>query len=364
MEILILEPSLTEPGLYDGTWDGGGEGEYQVDVWAHAAGDRLGDASGFLEVRASHIELEGRLADRPLLKRLAAAGGGLFFEPDEVETIPDRLPNLSPTVTTRVEEDLWDSPHMFLGILLLLSGEWFLRRRRGLTLFAALVPSALLSAAPVGAADGDGDELRVAYIEHKTKGGWGRQWQYYGARNMMRFLRQLQSVTDIRVSDRPESVSLRDQDLEHLFEYPILFMTSNYAADLSPEEIGNMREYLLRGGFILADDCILEGTYSRSRPPVFTRGFIEVMAEVFPTRSLEVIADEHPVYHCVYDFPDGLPRMHLQGPWEGLGMFDGDRLMVLLSPNDICCGWQFSWGQRSTNAYRMGINIFVYALTH
>ena len=206
--------------------------------------------------------------------------------------------------------------------------------------------------------------MRVAYVEHDTKGGWGTQWRYYGARNMSQFLRQLRSATDIEVSDSPESVSLLDKDLGQLFDYPILFMTSNFAADLSPEEIGNMREYLLRGGFILADDCVKEGTFTRNSPPVFTRGFIEVMAEVFPDRSFEVIADEHPVYHCVFDFPNGLPRMHQKGRWDGLGLFDGDRLMVLLSPNDICCGWQFSWGQLTTDAYRMGINIFVYALTH
>ena len=56
--------------------------------------------------------------------------------------------------------------------------------------------------------------------------------------------------------------------------------------------------------------------------------------------------------------------MHPSGKWEGLGLFDGDRLMVLLSPNDFCCGWQLSGGQWTRDAYRMGINAFVYALTH
>jgi hypothetical protein len=56
--------------------------------------------------------------------------------------------------------------------------------------------------------------------------------------------------------------------------------------------------------------------------------------------------------------------MHPDGRWDGLGLFDDDRLMVMLSPNDICCSWQFNWGQLSTDAYQMAINIFVYALTH
>ncbi len=120
----------------------------------------------------------------------------------------------------------------------------------------------------------------------------------------------------------------------------------------------------MRGGFLLADDCVSEGTYSRDSPPAFTRGIQDVMSRVFPERAFEVIPDDHPVYHCIYDFPDGLPRMTSNGRWKGLGLFDDERLMVLLSPNDICCGWQFSWGRLTTNAYQIGINIFVYALTH
>jgi hypothetical protein len=207
-------------------------------------------------------------------------------------------------------------------------------------------------------------KVQIAYVEHDTKGGWGRQWQYYSGSNMRQFLRQLQRQTNIHVDPTPGEVSFNDKDQNKLFDYPILFMTSNHAAQLRDEEIANMREYLLRGGFILADDCVKNGTFSRDKPPEFTRAFIEVMRRVFPERRFETIPHDHPIYHCFYKFDNGLPRFHPDGQWEGLGIFDGDRLMVLLSPNDICCGWQFSWGQLSKNAFSMGINIFVYALTH
>ena len=181
---------------------------------------------------------------------------------------------------------------------------------------------------------------------------------------MRRFLRTLQEHTNTKVVVDPEAVSFEDEDRDRLPGYPILFMTSNHACDLSDEEAHNMREYLLRGGFLIADDCVLEGTFSRDQPPIFTRGFIEAMRAVFPERSFDVIPYDHPIYHCFYDFDDGLPSFHPMGHWQGLGLFEGDRLMVLLSPNDFCCGWQFNWGEQSRNAYRMGINAFVYALTH
>jgi len=359
-----LSPALGMPGMYEAEWEADTEGEFQLDVWAMQGEARLGEARGFLEVRRTDVELEGRTSNLPLLKRLTRAGDGLLFGPDQVEEIASRLPLATPAVTREVRDHLWDTPLVFIGILVLLCGEWLLRRRRGLVLVAGLVPAMLLGARVEAAGPADGDLLRVAYVEHKTSGGWGRDWQYYGGRNMASFLRRLGQQTSTRVETSPESVSFRDEDRDRLFEYPILFMTSNNRAVLSDDEVANMREYLLRGGFLIADDCVREGTYSRTQTPTFTRGFIEVMERVFPEHRFTVIPHDHPIYHCVHDFPDGLPQMHPSGKWEGLGLFDGDRLMVLLSPNDFCCGWQLSGGQWTRDAYRMGINAFVYALTH
>ena len=233
--------------------------------------------------------------------------------------------------------------------------------------WAVLVP--VLLAGEVCGVDevADGDVLRVAYVEHQQETMmrfFGNQWMYYGGYNMRQFLGKLGKQTNIKLETEHESVSFRDEDLDRLFDYAVLFMTSNYAPKLSEEEVRNMREYLLRGGFLLADDCILEGSYSGNQLPAFTRGMQEAMKKVFPDRSFEVIAHDHPVYHCFYQFEGGFPRCHPDGHWEGLGLFDGDRLMVLLSPNDLCCGWQFNWGVQTQNAYEMGINIFIYALTH
>jgi len=130
-ELVALRPTLDEPGLYEGDWQGE-EGEYQVDVWAHESGRRIGEARGFFAVRASRIELEGRLADRQLLERLAHIGGGLFCRLGEAETLAERIPLIAAEATRKVEEDLWDTPLLFGGILFLLSGEWLWRRRRGM----------------------------------------------------------------------------------------------------------------------------------------------------------------------------------------------------------------------------------------
>ena len=364
--VVELAPALGEPGRYEGELEPQAEGEYELHGWARRLDSRLGEARGFFEVRDIDPELSGAIADVPLLRRLARQGGGLFFAPGQVDEIAERLPLVSPATSRRLVDDLWDTPWLFAGILGLLSGEWLLRRRRGL---AALAVAGALQAAPASAQEEhpvlrDGNRLRFAYVEHETTGWWGRDWQYYGGNNLRRFLTQVARRTTLLVHPVPESVSLRDEDRGRLFAYPLLFMTSNNPAKLSDAEKANLREYLLRGGFLLADDCVSQGTFSRSKPPIFTRATIDIFQEVFPEHEFEPVPKDHPIYHCVYSFPDGLPQMHEDGRWEGMGLFRDGRLMVMLSPNDFCCGLQFNWGQLSRNAYEFGVNALVYALTH
>jgi hypothetical protein len=363
--LVELTPTLGEPGRYEAAFTPETAGEYQLDAWAQRDGARVGEARGFFEVRDTDLELAGRIADVPLLQRLARQGGGLFFRPDQVGEIAEQLPLASPQTSRQIVDDLWHTPWLFLGILGLFCVEWLLRRRRGLVVLAvASLAQALPATAQPPLVLRDGDTFRLAYVEHETTGWSSSDWRYYGGSNLERFLRQMAKKTTIALSQSVGSVSLKDEDRDRLFAYPVLFMTSNNPAELSDEEIGNLREYLLRGGFLLADDCVSPGTFSGSRPPAFTRALLEVFQRVFPEREFEPIPHEHPIYHCAYDFPDGLPQMHPDGRWEGFGLFDDERLMVMLSPNDFCCGLQFSWGALSRDAYKFGVNVMIYALTH
>jgi len=133
---LSLEPVLGQEGYYEAVWQATEEGEFAVEVRASQVNDPpdvfFGKADGYFEVRASHIEFEGRLTDHALLQRLCQISGGLFFTQDEIDTIPDRLPERSPGVTRQEEIDLWDRPEIFGALLLLLAGEWIIRKRRGM----------------------------------------------------------------------------------------------------------------------------------------------------------------------------------------------------------------------------------------
>jgi len=79
----------------------------------------------------------------------------------------------------------------------------------------------------------------------------------------------------------------------------------------------------------------------------------------------------HPIYHAVYDFPKGLPKIHEHDgkPARGFGIFLGDRLAVYYSySSDLGNGWEDPETYHDPPALheaalRMGINLFVYAVT-
>ena len=64
-----------------------------------------------------------------------------------------------------------------------------------------------------------------------------------------------------------------------------------------------LREYLLRGGFLMLDD--FWGTDEWNR-------FMDSMALVFPDRPIVEIDDKDPIFHIVYDLDD---RYQIPGQW-------------------------------------------------
>ncbi len=92
-----------------------------------------------------------------------------------------------------------------------------------------------------------------------------------------------------------------------------------------------------------------------------------MMNRVWPDNPMRRVADDHPLYHCYFDLPRGLP--YLQG--ENLGAwatFDkkSDRILALLTPTDLHCGWtcRFFSPEKNMEAFKMGINIIIYYLSH
>jgi hypothetical protein len=127
----------------------------------------------------------------------------------------------------------------------------------------------------------------------------------------------------------------------------------------SVAERAALRAHLEAGGFLHADD-----NYG------LDESFRAEMAELFPEDPLTEIPAGHPVFHAVYDFPEGLPKVHEhdgKAP-QAFGIFRGGRLVVFYSfESDLGDGWEDADvhddpPEIREQALRMGVNLYVFAL--
>lgn len=173
---------------------------------------------------------------------------------------------------------------------------------------------------------------------------------------------KLGELTNINISQEPKIVRLGDFD--DMVRHPFVFMTSEGDFDLPANERRNLREYLERGGFVLADDCVYNGR------DIFFQCYRQHIDGLFPDNPMREIPLDHEIFHCYYDFPKGSP--HMQGKRIGesnaYGLFERGtgRLMTFATPGDLHCGWmcQFFSHEKNMESIKMGINIIIYFLSH
>jgi hypothetical protein len=95
------------------------------------------------------------------------------------------------------------------------------------------------------------------------------------------------------------------------------------------------------------------------------------MKRVFPDKEWVALPFDHKIFHAFYDFPKGLPKIHEHDgkPPQGLGLFDGDRLLAFYSyESDLGDGWEDAEVHHDPQtirqaALKMGVNIVWFSLT-
>lgn len=188
------------------------------------------------------------------------------------------------------------------------------------------------------------------------------------------FLPGVQRLT--RINTANDSIHLRLTD-DRIFDYPWLFAQQVGTWSLSSEEISRLREYLLRGGFLVADD--FHGPYD-------WLVFHSVISRVFPDRPIIDIQEGDEILQIFYDLDQrtqipgrrhlyrthtGEIAAHMDGTATWRGIYDDDnRLIVAINFNmDMGDAWEHAddpvYPEPMTAlAYRFGINYLIYAMTH
>ena len=186
------------------------------------------------------------------------------------------------------------------------------------------------------------------------------------------FSQAVRRLTRIHARTVEQPVNL-DEDEE--YDLPWLYAVQVGEWGLTPKQGKEMREYLLRGGIIMADD--FHGNVER-------QVFEDAMKLVFPDRPIVEIPSDVPIFHMVYDLDDRFQvpgHDHLgQGckncedggrgaHWRGI-YDDKGRIMIAASYNsDLGDAWEWAddpyYPERASSlAIRIGINYIVYSMTH
>ena len=216
--------------------------------------------------------------------------------------------------------------------------------------FAASL-AALVALATVGAARNDGPRLAIARLQYE-----GGDW-YANPSSLPNLIEAINERTTLRVDKTEGRVTLLD---DRVWDCAFLHVTGHGDIRFSDAEVERLRQYLLRGGFLhVSDNYGLDANFRRE------------IARVFPDRPLVDVPLTHPIYHLVYDFPNGVPKIHEHDgkPARGLGVFIGDRLAVYYDfSSDLGNGWEDTGTYNDPPelheaALRMGVNLFVYAVT-
>ena len=210
--------------------------------------------------------------------------------------------------------------------------------------------ASLLALTLVGAAH-DGPRLAIARLQYE-----GGDW-YGNPSSLPNLIQAINDRTSLKVENTEGRVTLLD---DRLWDFAFLHVTGHGDMKFTDAEIDRLRQYLLRGGFLhVSDNYGLDPNFRRE------------IARIFPDRPLVDVPLTHPIYHLVYDLPNGVPKIHEHDgkPARGLGVFIGDRLAVYYDFSaDLGNGWEDTGTysdppELHEAALQMGVNLFVYAVT-
>jgi hypothetical protein len=161
-------------------------------------------------------------------------------------------------------------------------------------------------------------------------------------------------------------------DDPELTKYPISYMTEAGYWTMNDTEAAALRAYLDKGGFIIFDDFRDD---FRNNGTGWTN-FLTQMKRVVPTARFIDLQPSHPIFHSFFEINSFgiIPQAYDRGQVALRGLFvDNDptkRMLAMVNFNtDVSDFWEFSGSgfrlvSQDNEAYKLGVNYLVYALTH
>jgi hypothetical protein len=221
--------------------------------------------------------------------------------------------------------------------------------------------------------------LLYRHVTSEQRGhGWNTDYPDSDHNFTVRF-EELTTIHAAEWSDGEPGYAVVRPSQRELYECPFLFMSDAGTVGFSDDEVASLRDYLLKGGLIWADDFWGERAWSR---------FASEIGRVIPEYSMVDVGPDHRIMTALYHV-DAIPQVpsiqfwrmtrfstsemgsqsatpHLRGIFDETG-----RPLVLATHNtDIADGWEREGEDEdffytfSPKSYALGINIMLYAMSH
>jgi Domain of unknown function (DUF4159) len=223
---------------------------------------------------------------------------------------------------------------------------------------------------------------RLMFPPGPLNGYWGRDldwhtgislWSQDFPRADRHFSQAVRRLTRLHVRSAEQIVNLEEGDA---YDWPWLYAVQVGEWGLTDHQGQLLREYLLRGGFFMADDFHGDAEW---------REFETRIHKVLPEFPIREIPDDDPIFHNIYDLSEKyqLPgQAHLRAGYKNVngaaakgahwrGIYDDKgRILVAISYNsDVGDAWEFAddrfYPEKFSDlAIRLGVNYIIYAMTH
>lgn len=193
----------------------------------------------------------------------------------------------------------------------------------------------------------------IAVMHYQGGGDW-----YVNPTSLPNLIAFCNKELNTTINPEPEVVK---PDSPNLYRYPFIHLTGHGNVVFNDFERNNLRTYLESGGFLHIDDNYGMDQYIRPQ-----------LQALFPDKELLELPNSHPIFSAVYDFPNGLPKIHEHDglPPQAFGIFIDNRLALLYTyETDLGNGWEDQEIHNNPEevrlkALRMGANIIHYVFNN